>query len=41
VIGADYARTMARYNRWINERLYECCARLPEARRRRDMGVPS
>jgi len=39
VIGADYARTMARYNRWINERLYECCARLPEAGRRRDMGA--
>jgi len=39
VIGADYARTMARYNRWINERLYECCAVVPEAERKRDMGA--
>ena len=39
MIGAGYARTMARYNRWINERLYECCARLPESGRKRDMGA--
>jgi len=25
-------RVMARYNRWMNERLYDCCEKLPEAR---------
>jgi uncharacterized damage-inducible protein DinB len=39
VIGAGYARTMARYNRWMNERLYECCAPVPESERKRDMGA--
>ena len=28
---------MARYNGWMNERLYECCARIPEAERKRDV----
>jgi uncharacterized damage-inducible protein DinB len=31
--------TMARYNRWMNERLYECCSRLPDEARKRDMGA--
>jgi uncharacterized damage-inducible protein DinB len=39
MIGAGYARTMARYNRWMNERLYECAARLPDAQRKRDTGA--
>ena len=39
MIAPGYARTMARYNRWMNERLYECCARLPDADRKRDMGA--
>ncbi|HET7400848.1 MAG TPA: DinB family protein [Usitatibacter sp.] len=39
MIGAEYARTMARYNRWMNERLYECASRVPEAERKRDMGA--
>jgi uncharacterized damage-inducible protein DinB len=30
---------MARYNRWMNERLYECCARLPDAQRKEDVGA--
>jgi uncharacterized damage-inducible protein DinB len=29
-------RVMARYNRWMNERLYECCARLSDAERKAD-----
>lgn len=37
MIGAEYARTMARYNRWMNERLYECCARLTDAQRKEDV----
>jgi uncharacterized damage-inducible protein DinB len=32
-------RTFARYNRWMNERLYAACATLPEAERRRDRGA--
>jgi uncharacterized damage-inducible protein DinB len=39
MIQCEYARTMARYNRWMNARLYECCARLTEAERKRDMGA--
>jgi uncharacterized damage-inducible protein DinB len=30
---------MARYNRWMNERLYECAAAIPDDQRRRDMGA--
>src|SRR4029434_3118727 len=39
MIDTEYPRTMARYNRWMNERLYECCARIPDAERKRDMGA--
>lgn len=34
-----YARSMARYNRWMNERLYEHCAALPDPERKKDMGA--
>ena len=37
MIGPEYARAMARYNRWMNERLYACCARLTDAERKADM----
>jgi uncharacterized damage-inducible protein DinB len=30
---------MARYNQWMNERLYELCARLSDADRKRDVGA--
>ena len=33
------AQAMAEYNRWMNERLYECCARLPDRERKRDAGA--
>ncbi|MGE5096614.1 MAG: DinB family protein [Betaproteobacteria bacterium] len=39
MIDTEYARTMARYNRWMNERLYECCARLADEQRKRDTGA--
>lgn len=39
MIDADYARVMARYNRWMNERLYALCAELPDADRKRDRGA--
>lgn len=34
-----YARRMARYNTWMNERLYEACATLPDAARKEDVGA--
>ena len=34
-----YARTMSEYNRWMNERLYEACAALPDEQRKRDAGA--
>ena len=30
---------MARYNRWMNERLYECCSRLSDQERKEDVGA--
>ena len=39
MIDIGYARTMASYNRWMNERLYECCAGISDAERKRDMGA--
>ena len=34
-----HARTMAAYNRWMNEHLYELCAAIPDAERKRDRGA--
>jgi uncharacterized damage-inducible protein DinB len=39
VLDAAYARVMAAYNRWMNERLYELVARVPEEERRRERGA--
>ncbi|MBI3374319.1 MAG: damage-inducible protein DinB [Betaproteobacteria bacterium] len=30
---------MERYNRWMNDRLYECCSTLSDAERKRDAGA--
>ncbi|WP_148255039.1 DinB family protein [Aidingimonas lacisalsi] len=30
---------MARYNRWMNQRIHECCASLSDEERKRDMGA--
>lgn len=35
----DMCRTMARYNRWMNEKLYAVAASLPDEERRRDRGA--
>ena len=35
----DYARRMARYNTWMNERLYAACASLSDAVRKEDVGA--
>ena len=39
MIGPAYARTMARYNRWMNGKLYESSARLTAAQRKEDKGA--
>jgi uncharacterized damage-inducible protein DinB len=35
----EHARRMARYNRWMNERLYESCAGLDDEQRKQDVGA--
>lgn len=35
----DNYRLMARYNRWMNERLYEAAASMPDVERKRDRGA--
>jgi uncharacterized damage-inducible protein DinB len=37
--GADHCRLMARYNRWMNERMYAAAGRLDDVARKRDRGV--
>lgn len=38
-VGAAYAGTMARYNQWMNQQLYEHCAALSDADRKQDRGA--
>jgi uncharacterized damage-inducible protein DinB len=35
----QYAKTMAAYNRWMNDRIYAACATLSDADRKRDAGA--
>ncbi len=35
--GLTMMKTMAGYNRWMNEKLYEVCASMPDEERKRDM----
>jgi len=39
VLPPAYPRTLADYNRWMNERLYALCETLPDEERRRDRGA--
>ena len=39
MISTEYARTFARYNRWMNGKLYDCAARLTDAQRKEDVGA--
>lgn len=39
MISFEYATAMAAYNRWMNDRLYECCAKLTDEERKRDVGA--
>lgn len=35
----EFAGLMAKYNRWMNERIYALCAKVPKADRERDLGA--
>ena len=39
MVTSDYALTMARYNEWMNSRLFALCATLPESELRADRGA--
>jgi uncharacterized damage-inducible protein DinB len=39
MISVDYCRLLARYNRWMNERMYAACAQMSDAERKRDRGA--
>ena len=39
MIALDTFRTMALYNRWMNQRLYGVCAGIPDEERKRDRGA--
>lgn len=39
MISPQHATTMAAYNRWMNDRLYEFCTAILDAERKRDVGV--
>ena len=39
MFSGSYPVLMAEYNRWMNQRLYEACARLPDAERKQERGV--
>jgi uncharacterized damage-inducible protein DinB len=39
MISLSYTRTMQTYNRWMNDRLYDCCSRLSDEERKRDVGA--
>ena len=39
MITPEYCRLMARYNRWMNERLYALIAGIPDEERKRDRGA--
>lgn len=38
-MNADTAQLMARYNRWMNDRVYATCARLDDSERKADRGA--
>ena len=39
MISLTYVRTMQGYNRWMNDRLYDCCAKLTDGERKREAGA--
>jgi uncharacterized damage-inducible protein DinB len=39
MMSPEYARTMARYNEWMNGRVYDASAKLSDEQRKEDMGA--
>ena len=39
MISPEYCQLMARYNRWMNERMYALLAELPDGERKRERGA--
>lgn len=39
MISVEYCQLLARYNRWMNERLYACAGELADGERKRDRGA--
>jgi uncharacterized damage-inducible protein DinB len=39
MISLSYTRTMQSYNRWMNDRLYDCCGKLSDEERKRGVGA--
>lgn len=39
MITPEYAQTMARYNRWMNEKIYAACDRLTDEERKQNRGA--
>jgi uncharacterized damage-inducible protein DinB len=39
VISAEYCQLLARYNRWMNERMYAAASAMPDDERKRDRGA--
>jgi uncharacterized damage-inducible protein DinB len=39
MISVGYCLAMAQYNRWMNQRLYECCENIDDVERKRDKGA--
>lgn len=39
MIDAQYALAMARYNQWVNEKVYAACERMDDVQRRQDRGA--
>ena len=39
MITPEFARTHARYNAWMNGRIYEICSSIPDAERKKDAGA--
>ena len=39
MIQPSYARLLAAYNRWMNQKLYALCSAIPDAERKRDRGA--
>ncbi len=39
MISTDHVRAMARYNKWMNDKIYGCAAQLSDEERKRDRGA--